>query len=1003
MIKFTISAYKFFKNNRIVFFTILISTFLIFAFLSSKITFEEDISTLLPSTKDGGAEKVVFSNLKVKDKIFIQISKKNNDVDEDKLIEICDTFINSLLKKDKSHNAINSILYNVDEDIFNNAIQFLYENVPVFLDTSQYIQLDNLLEKEAIEKQMEENYSTLISPAGMAFKDIIVRDPVALRNLFLSNMETMGNGLGGNYTFYNNHIFTSDSSVILAFLSPNFKSFDSKQGTDLIKMIENEIMVFEEQNPDIEILYHGSPVQSAYNSKRIKQDLLITISISLFIILIILLICFKNKSNILHLLLPVIYGVLFSLAIIYLIKGSISLMAMGIGAIVMGVAFSYCLHVITHFKYVNNPITVLKDQTIPVILGTLTTIGAFLGLMLTNSELLRDFGLFASLGLVGTTTFCLLFLPQFFNTKKNKKSDKAFSILEKINLFPFEKQKWLIILICAISIICFFTSKNVKFDSNLQNIGYHEDKVVRSQKLLSSKTNSNLSTVYFAAASEDMDSALISSKRLCNKLDKLIEDNEIKGYSAPSSLFITKEEQEKRINSWRNFWTESKKEEVLRNINEASSKYKFNANTFTPFFDMLNADYEPVSLYDADIIPDEILSNVIEYTDAKYIVFTPVQMDKKSLVEVGNKVVAEDSNLIIIDPMYYTSDMVKVIHDDFNITLTISSIFVIIILLISYRSLILAIMAFLPMGLSWYIVLGSMAVFGIEFNLINIVISTFIFGVGVDYSIFIMDGLLSKYRRGGKLLTYHKTAIFLSAIVLIIVVTSLLFAVHPAIASIGTSTLIGMISTILIAYTLVPYLFSLMVTNRTKKGKAPISITNLFYIGQKQKNTTLELKNNYLYKGNKISALLKKEIKETNNYKLLNDLTNNNSKFLLDYGCGYGFCSYAIAITNNGLNITGFDKNKDDIALANNCYGKTTNMKFTTDLSVLNMSYDVLIINKWENIKNADLMDNLFENATTVVIRKELQNNKIYQSLLDKYNFVKKGSDKIFIAYSKTI
>ena len=46
-----------------------------------------------------------------------------------------------------------------------------------------------------------------------------------------------------------------------------------------------------------------------------------------------------------------------------------------------------------------------------------------------------------------------------------------------------------------------------------------------------------------------------------------------------------------------------------------------------------------------------------------------------------------------------------------------------------------------------------------------------------------------------------------SAVMLILAVSSLLFAVHPAISSIGLSTLAGMISTIVITFTLQPYLF----------------------------------------------------------------------------------------------------------------------------------------------------------------------------------------------------
>ena len=57
------------------------------------------------------------------------------------------------------------------------------------------------------------------------------------------------------------------------------------------------------------------------------------------------------------------------------------------------------------------------------------------------------------------------------------------------------------------------------------------------------------------------------------------------------------------------------------------------------------------------------------------------------------------------------------------------------------------------------------------------------------------------------MLNYHKVAIFYSAMVLAIVTFSLIFARHPAIHSIGLITLIGMASTILITYSLQPFIF----------------------------------------------------------------------------------------------------------------------------------------------------------------------------------------------------
>jgi predicted RND superfamily exporter protein len=792
-----------------------------FAYSGSKINFVEDITQLLPSIGENGVEKFVFANLKVKDKVFIQFNSKSNDVDPDNLIQACDEFLELLTEKDTASNLISSIFYQVEEEVIQEGIEFLYDNTPVFFDKSLYPQLDSLLDKKQIERQMSENYNIVTSTAGMAYKEIIAQDPIGLRNIFISQFGNFG--LGGNYVLYNEHIFTSDTTVAVAFLSPNFKTLDSKLSTQFVEILQQAVKEYTLQNPDIEILYHGQPIESVSNADRIKKDLLLTVFVSLIAILTILISCFKNKSTLFYLLAPVIYGVLFAMSVMYFIKGSMSIMALGIGAIVMGVAFSYCLHIIAHYKYVGNPEKVLEDQTVPVVLGVLTTIGAFLSLLLTESELLHDFGLFASLGLTGTTIFALLYMPQFFNSGKNRKSEKAFAFLEKINSYPIEKQIWLIVSIVIISAVCFFVSSNVQFDSNLRHIGYGNRQLLRSQDLLASKTAENQSTFYFATVSENLDSALIFSRELCEKLESLKNEGDIAGYSASSNLFIPTCEQEARIKYWNTYWTKEKKTEVKENIINIGAEYNFSPETFATFFDMLDSEYKQTSLYGAEIIPDFIMSNLIEFTDNNYLVFTPIRINKEKLLDVGNRVSDDCRNTAIIDPLYYANNMVKAIHSDFNTTLAVSSLFVLLVLLISLRSIVLAILAFLPMGLSWYIVLGTMAIFGLEFNLINIIISSFIFGIGVDYSIFIMDGLLAKYRnKQQSLLAYHKTAIFFSAIILIIVILSLFFAVHPAIYSIGAATLIGMVSTVLIAYSLQPFLFWLLITRRIERGKMPI-------------------------------------------------------------------------------------------------------------------------------------------------------------------------------------
>ena len=176
--------------------------------------------------------------------------------------------------------------------------------------------------------------------------------------------------------------------------------------------------------------------------------------------------------------------------------------------------------------------------------------------------------------------------------------------------------------------------------------------------------------------------------------------------------------------------------------------------------------------------------------------------------------IANEPNMMVLDTYYYTADGLNDLNNDFNILQWVSMAFVFVVLLLSFRfNLKYTLLGFAPILLSWLIVLGAMAIFQVRFNLINIIISTFIFGIGVDYSIFIMSGLIAQKagEQQSKVLAYHKTAIFFSAFILIVTVTSMLFARHPAIQSVGFATLVGMVSAVVLSYVVQPAVFKFTV------------------------------------------------------------------------------------------------------------------------------------------------------------------------------------------------
>ena len=587
--------------------------------------------------------------------------------------------------------------------------------------------------------------------------------------------------------------------------------------------MNDQIEQFSASAPDVKISYHGTPASGFYNSWRIKSDLKGTIIGSLVLVLIFISICFRNYNTIPLLLLPVVFGTLFGLAAMYFIKGHFSLLALGIGAVVLGVALSYVLHIITHYKYISDPEQVLRDQVKPVCLGCLTTIGSFMGLIFIRTELLQDFGLFAAFAIVGTTFFSLVFLPQFLNPRKNKLNHHAFAIIDRINAYPFDRKKPLLFTILTAAIVCigFYIAGGTQFDADMHNLGYKAESTSYSENLLRSKTHTGDKQKYFASSGATMEEAIENFEIMAAKLDSLQNIGLVKSYTHTNQIFVPLHVQQERIDAWKNFWTGERLQLVHDLINKTAPEDGLIPDAFSPFFEFATADYEPDALYEASIIPEGYQSTLMEqsYND-EYLCFTSVRCKNDSIHSKESdynricEAIVSSPNLLVLDTYYYTTDTLIQLNDDFNVLQWVSMLFVLIVLFFSFHFNIKhTLLGFMPILSSWLIVLGVMVIFDVRFNLINIIISTFIFGIGVDYSIFVMNGLIGG-KENSRLLGYHKTAIFFSAFILIVTVSSMLFAEHPAIKSVGFSTLVGMISAVVISYVVQPAIFRMINKNK---------------------------------------------------------------------------------------------------------------------------------------------------------------------------------------------
>lgn len=826
MSKLFIHIYNYLERHTALRYLLLAGSFLLMLFFAVQVKFEEDVTRFFPDTQDARSTEIVFQNLKVKDKIIVMLSSADTvsgAVPSDRLVEAGDLLKDSLLAEAGSE-YITDIFSEVDENMIGKVTDFIYDNLPVFLTEDDYARMDSVLTADGIERRMRSNYLHLLSPAGVALKSILPRDPVGLGTTSLEKLRDFQ--MTANYEIYDGHIFSRDMSTLLLFITPHYGTGSTGKNEFLIDAIEKQLRETMDTYPGVKAEYFGGPSVGVYNARQIKSDTMLTMTIALVIIIVFITLVFKSRSAVILIILPVLYGAVFSLALIYFLKGSVSAIAIGAGAAVFGVALSYSIHVLSHFNHVSSIRQLIEELAYPLTVGSFTTVGAFFGLVFTSSDLLRDFGLFSSLALIGTTFFCLVFLPHFLKVKEgHEESGRVLRFIEKINGYAYEKNKPLVITIVLVFFLSLYMSGKVTFDSNMMNLSFEPANLKAAEQRLNDLFQSDNKTTLFVSVGSTPDEGLRHYAETNRKLDSLKAEGRIKEFASAEKIFIPYAEQQRRIERWNSYWTEGRKAQVREDIKNGAAKYHFREDTFHDFFALLDKQYLPCDFTAGDSsLP--LLDSWASSADSLSMFITQVRLNEEDKGTVYDRFAGNDG-LVIFDRGYFANKWVSAINDDFYLILYISSFLIFFALLISYGRIELTLMTFTPMAVSWVIILGLMAVTGTQFNIVNIILSTFIFGLGDDFSIFIMDGLQQEYRTGKKMLTSHKTAIFFSSFTAVVGLGVLVFAKHPALQSISVISILGMISVVLVSYTILPILFRFFISGPASRGNFPYTLSGL--------------------------------------------------------------------------------------------------------------------------------------------------------------------------------
>ncbi len=812
-------------------FALTLGAFLLFA---AKVRFIEDIYAIIPKDEKTSKLAQVFQNSKFADKLTVMISLKDTArANPDSLAIYADSLAHRLSLSAPSY--IKNIRYKGDEELASQLFQTVQAHLPVFLNEKDYEKIDSLIQPQKLARTLHTESKLLMAPMGFAFKDVILNDPSGISFIVLNKLKTLQ--VDENFTLHDNqYIITKDKKTILMFITPVYAAGNTGKNKVLIGHLDDAIGSLAASGfRQVDTQYFGGAVVSEGNASQLRKDTLLTQGITVLFLIVFISLYFRRKRAPLLILIPVVYGSAMALAAVWFIRGSISVIALGTGAIVLGIAVNYSLHVFNHFRHTGDMRKVVQDLATPLTIGSFTTIAGFFSLKFATSDVLRDLGLFAGFSLIGAALCSLIFLPHFAGRIEGHAEGESW--LDKLATRKGERQKWLVLIILVLTVVFYFFAGKVGFEADMMSLNYMPAKLKKAEQKLNHISGAATKSVYLVTDGANLDDALAKNEAVQDEIDKLKSTHLIAASSGVSMLFISDDLQRQRIRQWEQYWTPDRKQRVLANIRKAGAEAGFSAEAFSNFEKLLNTRFVPVDKQALESVKKNYLDDYFSESKGQVSVTTLLKVPEQHKQKVIS-LLEREPGATVLDRQYLTARFTEMVSNDFNRIAWIVSLMVAIVLFLTFGRLELMLMAFIPMLFSWVWILGIMGIAGIKFNIVNIIVSTLIFGLGDDYSLFVMDGLINEYKTGKKNLDSFKSSILLSAVTTVVGLGVMAFAKHPALRSIAFISVTGILCVVIMAQVLIPFFFNMVISNRASKGLHPWtlwswgrSVFAFFYFG----------------------------------------------------------------------------------------------------------------------------------------------------------------------------
>jgi len=222
--------------------------------------------------------------------------------------------------------------------------------------------------------------------------------------------------------FYRNLVYNPETNAYILAITVNKDKMHTKERENLVRSIHKIARKFELAE-NVQLHYSGLPYIRVINSIQIRRELYLFSVLALAICIVVLFVFFRSFKAVVVPVLIVLIGVVWSLGMLSVFGYKITVLSGMIPPLLIVIGIPNSIYMLNkfHHEYVRhgNKIKALQRVIIKIgnatFLTNLTTASGFATFIIVKSDMLRQFGIVASLNIMGLFFLSLLLIPIIFS------------------------------------------------------------------------------------------------------------------------------------------------------------------------------------------------------------------------------------------------------------------------------------------------------------------------------------------------------------------------------------------------------------------------------------------------------------------------------------------------------------------------------------------------------------------------------------------------------------